>query len=97
MQPRLQGANLSKPRNNRAYSILAGWVGRKMAWKSIVKLANRNQFLDSLREIRTHIARCTLDFSHQFGTAIDNGNQIFKVSTRVKIIPTPSGEGFDAL
>ena len=63
-----------------------------MSWKGIVKLANRNQILDFLREVRTHVARRSLNFSHQFGTPVDNGNQIFKVSTRVKIILAPAGE-----
>ena len=66
-----------------------------MTWKRIVKLANRNQFLDFRREIRTHIARRSLNFSHQFGTAVDNSNQIFKVSAGVKIILAPAGEGFE--
>jgi len=48
--------------------ILAGCVGRKLAWKRIVKLTDRNQLLDFLREVRTHIARRSLNFSHQFGT-----------------------------
>src|SRR5271169_4212768 len=42
-----------------------------------------------------HSADSALNFSHQFGTAIDNGNQIFKVPTGVKIIGAPAGEGFE--
>jgi hypothetical protein len=42
---------------------------------------DRNQLLDFLREVRTHIARHSPDFSHQFGTSINNSNQIFKIST----------------
>ena len=66
-----------------------------MARKSIVKLTNRNQLLDFFGEVGTNIARRSLNFSHQFGTAIDNGNQIFKVPTGVKIIRAPAGEGFE--
>jgi hypothetical protein len=53
-----------------------------MAWKSIVKLANRNQLLDFLREIGTHIARRSLNFPQQFGAAIDDATASFIVGPK---------------
>src|SRR5258708_27876678 len=65
-----------------------------MPWKSVVKFTARSQLLDFFREVRTHVARRNLDFTHQFGAAIDNGNQIFKVPAGVKIILAPAGKSF---
>ena len=60
----VQRANLFQPRNNRADSILAGCVGRKMTWESIIKLTKRNQLLDFFGEVRTNIAGSSPNFSH---------------------------------
>ena len=69
--------------------------GERWPGSASLNFANRNQALDLLREVSAHIARRSLNFSHQFGAAIDNGDQIFKVPAGVKIILAPAGEGFE--
>jgi len=62
-----------------------------MPWKSVVKFTARSQLLDFFCEVRTHITRRTPNFSRQFGAAVDNGNQIFKVPDGVKsFLPLPA-------
>src|SRR6202022_3134741 len=84
-----------KPRDDCADSFLADGIGRNISRKSVVKLSNREQLLDFLREVRTHIVRRSLNFSDQFGAAVDNGNQIFKVATRREIILATARKSFD--
>jgi hypothetical protein len=91
----LQRIYLSKPRSDCADSLLAGGVGKEIAWESIVKFRNRNQLPNLHREIRTHMALGSPKLPDQFRTAIDNGHQIFKISAGTKVIPAPVGEGFN--
>ncbi len=66
-----------------------------MAWKGVVKFADRNQFPDFLCEVRTHIVRRSLNFAHQFGPAVHNGNQVFKISAPGKIILSSARKSFE--
>jgi hypothetical protein len=64
---------------------------KSIAWKSIAKLANREQLLDFLGEVGTHIIRRSLNFPHQFSAAVANGNQVFKIAARGKsFLPRPA-------
>jgi hypothetical protein len=57
-----------------------------MAGEDIAQCADRKQLFDTLREATAHIALHSSNFSQQFGTAVDNGNNVFQISARGKFL-----------
>jgi len=66
-----------------------------MAREGIGKRADRKQPLDFFRQVTAHIVLRSSNFSHQFGSAIDNGNDVFQIFARGKIPVSAARKRFE--
>ena len=67
-----------------------------MAGESVVKRRDRNQPFDFLRQVTARIALRSSNFSEQFGTTVDNSNNVFQIPAPGKIEQEQEADWFAA-